>query len=442
MNGFDANILEYANQIVIGLGIVITLGIYFLGYKKTKSRQLLNCLPGVWTSLGLLGTFCAIFISLSGLSTENVTSSIGSTVAESATSSINIIDIISGLIPAFSTSIIGLVGALVTSIVARCIFAHEDFNIGQQTGNKSVEEHIYDISSHLVSQNELNKEYSDRLSDSLKDQREILSKFVDGFVNRMNDIFKQMESSVTSQISDFGEQQFLNSSEAIKDIVGKFTSTSANLLSEQQNSVERMISGTNVELQNISTAVTTNMGQMSSATITALENMRTSQQQKFESVISDQNAFYKGLNAQMEKQSKQAVDTNNEIVSQLKASMTGFIEEMQMSVRTNVEQLQKSYEFIDSHIAQIKSDYEQSALSFTDAVQNAHNSNDVFENTINSVDRSLQSVVDTNNKIEKVLDMLEQRQTNIDNLVSRIHEMSSAIESLQKLESIIHRLSK
>lgn len=36
-------------------------------YKKTHSRALLNCLPGVFTSLGLLGTFVSICLSLGGI---------------------------------------------------------------------------------------------------------------------------------------------------------------------------------------------------------------------------------------------------------------------------------------------------------------------------------------------------------------------------------------
>ena len=36
-------------------------------YKSTKSHALLNCIPGVFTSLGLLGTFWSICYSLHGL---------------------------------------------------------------------------------------------------------------------------------------------------------------------------------------------------------------------------------------------------------------------------------------------------------------------------------------------------------------------------------------
>lgn len=50
-------------------------------YEKTKSRPLLNCLPGVFTSLGLLGTFFSICHSLHGLDAETIDNT-GKTLAE------------------------------------------------------------------------------------------------------------------------------------------------------------------------------------------------------------------------------------------------------------------------------------------------------------------------------------------------------------------------
>ena len=48
---------------VLILGVIIAI-VFYWHYNKTKSRQLLNSLPGIFTSMGLLGTFCAICYSL------------------------------------------------------------------------------------------------------------------------------------------------------------------------------------------------------------------------------------------------------------------------------------------------------------------------------------------------------------------------------------------
>lgn len=49
------------------------------------------------------------------------------------------------MIPAFTTSIIGLVGALLATIYAKWVFANEDANTDKELKNVSPEEYIRDI---------------------------------------------------------------------------------------------------------------------------------------------------------------------------------------------------------------------------------------------------------------------------------------------------------
>ena len=62
-------ILSALSPILDGVGVFILsfaiAVIFAVIYRFTKSRQLLNSLPGLFTSLGLLGTFVAICNSLS-----------------------------------------------------------------------------------------------------------------------------------------------------------------------------------------------------------------------------------------------------------------------------------------------------------------------------------------------------------------------------------------
>ena len=53
--------------------------------------------------------------------------------------------IISELIPAFTTSIIGLVGALVVTLWAKKKFAEEEIEDNSRLGNTTPEEYIRDI---------------------------------------------------------------------------------------------------------------------------------------------------------------------------------------------------------------------------------------------------------------------------------------------------------
>ena len=124
-------IFNWGNGLVLTGGTAIAIFCY-KEYEKTHSRALLNCLPGVFTSLGLLGTFLAICFSLNGLGGNEVEviDNTGKTLAEvkaaGGTQNIDIMKIISELIPAFTSSIVGLICALGATVWTKYIFAKED----------------------------------------------------------------------------------------------------------------------------------------------------------------------------------------------------------------------------------------------------------------------------------------------------------------------------
>ena len=144
-------IFNWGNFLVLLVGGAISF-ICYEQYKKTHSRALLNCLPGVFTSLGLLGTFLAICISLNGLGGNEVEviDNTGKTLAEvkagGSTQNIDIMKIISELIPAFTSSIAGLICALGTTVWTKFVFAKEEAEENNALENKRPEEYIQDIS--------------------------------------------------------------------------------------------------------------------------------------------------------------------------------------------------------------------------------------------------------------------------------------------------------
>ena len=102
------------NIIVLALGLISTLVFLVLYFTKLKSKQLLNYIPNVWTSLGILGTFIAIVYSLEDLQNS------------SSGNEINVIELIEDIAPAFITSIIGICGAIITSIAIKIVYAIEE----------------------------------------------------------------------------------------------------------------------------------------------------------------------------------------------------------------------------------------------------------------------------------------------------------------------------
>lgn len=106
-----STINDELNLIVALIGLLITSVFFALYFTKLRSKQLLNYVPNVWTSLGILGTFIAIVVS-----SDN-----------SGTNSLSDVDtLVKNIIPAFTTSIIGIIGAVVCSIAIKIIYAYEE----------------------------------------------------------------------------------------------------------------------------------------------------------------------------------------------------------------------------------------------------------------------------------------------------------------------------
>ena len=507
---FDS-IFNWGNYLVLLGGTTISI-FCSCWYKKTHSRALLSCLPGVFTSLGLLGTFLAICISLNGLGSEEieVIDNTGKTLAEvnaaKTTQNIDIIKIISELIPAFTSSIVGLVCALIATVWTKYVFAKEDAEDEKTLENKRPEEYIKEIATQsanfntnlvelirLYNQQEENmKSYNEKLSNNISEQNKTLQAFIDGFVKRMDEIFQQMHGAIQQQVQTFGEEQFTKTSEVLTSITNKLSEVSNEIINSQRQSVESMMTETNEEVKTITTSVTTVLNDLSTKIQESLTTINKEQADRLNSIItnydalatqlsSQNSAFAEQVTKQMQEEYnkvqthnveslKQMVDlkdayqeaTSNMLAStldmnekateNLRESMSGFVTDIQTSITqqceslstaitTNVESLNKAYNFIESLIGDIRQNYDQAVLAYRDVVTVAHRTNETSEKVIEATNISLLNVDETNQKIGEVLDILTERQENIEQLTKQISHISSAIVELQKLENMLNKLS-
>lgn len=491
------------NLIVLSIGLLATFWCN-KKYNDTKSKPLLTCLPGVWTSLGLLGTFCAICLSLHGLD------------AKAGSQDLNIMKIVNEIIPAFTTSIIGLIGALFVTLWSKIKFAKEEVEENSKLSNTTPEEYIRDIAiyskeitnckpiwnkhnellAELISlykeEEERNREYNDKLNNNISHQSEILKEFIDGFVNRMDEIFKQMHSAIQQQVQNFGEEQFTKTSQILTSITERLSNVSNEIINNQRQSVETMMNNTNTEIGSITTSITEVLGILTSKVHESLAALNTQQSERLNTIItnydtlasklSEQNAdfatkFTEQMQTEYSKVQEQNVQSlqqmvklrtayqeatsdvltstlsmNEKATADLRESMSGFVTNIQSmiatqcstlstAITTNVESLNSAYKFIESLVAEIRQNYDQAVLAYGDAVSVAHRTNESSEKLIMANNKSLQVVEETNNKISEILDILEERQENIEQLTKQISSVSGAIVELQKLESMLNKIA-
>ena len=487
LTGPLAGVLTGKGVFGVSLFLAVVFGII---YYFNRSRQLLNSLPGLFTSLGLLGTFVAICNSLGTINEDTLEIDV----------------IIRNLVPAFTSSIAGLISAFIATAGCKIWYSFEDKKLDEKVDKKSPEECLHSltllteqtngklstISQQLIDQAAKNETYNERLNTTISQQSKILEQFINDFVKRMDDIFTKMHGQIEQNIKDFGEEQFKKCADTLEALTQKMSSLSTGLLEEQKTNVQQMIDGTNTELQSVSNTVTEQINALCTQMTSALSTLRTSQDERLTAIVSNYDAlserlssqnseFAEKMNAQMnaeyEKIQEQSANSlqqmvdlkdaytevnqemlqsstamNREVSAELRNSLSTFVSDLQKTVTdevnvlstaivTNVEALEKSYAYISDHVRNIKGNYESAAQAYIDAVNTAHRMNESQENMLTTINDSMKHVVHTNEKVDEVIAVMEERQERIENLISHINEISTTIEMLQKLESQLNRIA-
>jgi cytochrome c556 len=350
--------------LIISITFTIGLCVYFRKDQQNK-RDVLSYLPNIWTSLGILGTFIAIVSSLYNIQYQS-------------DDTIDIIKLIEAIIPAFTTSIIGIIGAIISSICIKIVFARKD---QIDDNKKDTPEYILrNIEALLITNIEETISQSQRITDTLINQSAILKTFIDDFVKRMDEIFINMKTSIEEQTRQFGIKQFKDASEIMEGIIKKLTKVEGEIINAHINTIQQTIENTNQQFEGLS----------------------------------------------------------NKLLDSVKENITSFNE----YILEMANRLREEHEFINAHTAQIVENYNQSALSYKDAVQNAHDQNENVSTLLKTMGQSMENYNAINQKVIETLDLLQSRQEKINKLVIDIQKMSVAIESLQRLESLLNKLNR
>ena len=458
------------NYIVLFGGSIIAF-ILWCVYKKTHSRPLLNSIPGIFTSLGLFGTFMSIVFALGDIKESDFSNVKSETDTEATVSqrmsaedevdaengvrradakttsdgTDNTIKIIRKLVPAFTSSILGLILALLATVFCKIVFALEDGKLDKKIKGKTPEECLFGILEEtsettkiLRSQENETKLYNEQLKSNIVEQNRILKGFIDGFVEKMGDIFDNMKSSITTQVESLGNDQLAKAEGVLSTISEQLGAVTTQLLDAQKNSVKELVENTNSQLETMAKSVAS---QYELIQKNASENVAT---------MTDLKEQYAQTNANM---LKQATDMNKQATDDMRDSLQGFVGDIKESVsseckalhsaiESNVATLTKSYNFLKDRLAQITHDYEQAGLAFDNAVTNSHRQNESTENAIKKANESLDLLGETNERLGELLEAFNSRQDNVETLISHINEMGSAIATLQRLETQLKRLNK
>ena len=454
-------IFNIPNFIVIFVGGGISW-CFYQEYKKTKSHALLNSLPGVFTSLGLLGTFWSICFSLYdiGASTNQDVENTGKALngaAVAVSQNLDIIKIISELIPAFSSSILGLICALLATIAAKWIFAKEEAIENERMSYRSPEDYIRDIAvnsktlssmeyilrqvnqqqTKMVTlqeiQEERYKEYNDNLNSNIQHQNVILKEFIDGFVNRMDDIFKQMHGAIEQQVKNFGEEQFTKTSNLLTKITEDLSNVSTEIINQQKTSVESMMAKTNEDVNGISTTITTVLGNLTSSLQTALEHLGTQQTDKLQGITTSVEKVLGTLTTSL---SGSLEDLGTKQIERLNGIMTNYDNLATRLSEQNTTFAEKINSQLNDEFAKVQQ-HNADSLRQMSEMQNTYKelTSDMLTNALTMNEKS---VSDLRDSLGTFVGNIQSSLSSQCNILSK--SISDNIESLNKAYSFIESL--
>lgn len=398
-----SSILEYyLNESVFILGLVMTVAFIIVYFTKLKSKQLLNYLPNIWTSLGILGTFIAIIYSL-----EDLRSS-------SSGNEINVVGLIEDIAPAFITSIIGICGAIITSIAIKIIYAIEE----------KKEERIY---ADIVGGNISPELMLDRINRSIE---------------KLINVTTQQESNIKSFLDNYMLQL-----DAFYNKIYESNKEQVHTLSDEYvHSVAQVLAGANEEInKRIDTMLLSHSESIQ-------EYLRT-EQGKLDEVASDIKAFLKGVPESVDEMKVEMIDSlRNAIIEKYNQLLEGndaFTNQLLDRVRTFESELSKAtsqncsdtLSAAQSEIQRIITLLEDSIKSQTASIEKASSSlGSDITNLVSSVNKSIGNYEAMVEQLDKFIPVLQEHVKHSENNISVAEQNSAKLAGvLATLEEIVKK---
>lgn len=389
---------KYLNLLVFVVGFTATLGISFLYYTKLKSRQLLNYIPNIWTSLGILGTFIAIVCALDDLPI-------------SAEGTIVISSLISSIAPAFITSIIGIVGAIVTSVAIKVIYALEEKR----------EEKFYDLVAGSNNSPELllYKIYQaiHVLINSTKQQEANIKVFLDDYMLQLGTFYDQIYEVNKQQVKILSDEYVQQVSEVLRIVNSEINNRMDSLLLTHSTSIQDYLKLEKEGLENITNSIQSFINALpehiNDMTTEMIDTLRNAIVEKYNHLLEGNDAFI-----------NQLINRVKILESELAATSTQTCSDTIDASRAEIQKI----------ITLLEQTLQSQAISI-------ENTSMVLSNNMDSLNESLnKSVMDYNGLVEqlnKLIPILQNQvrlsESNTDLAEKNSVQMSEVLNTLDEI---------
>lgn len=397
------------NILTILVGLLITGGLY-RQYRHTGSRQLLNYIPNVWTSLGILGTFCCIVYALSPSESKEIDWN-------------DINTLVKKIIPAFGTSIIGIIGAIATSVIAKIFFAYEDkeeVEAYKRQYNDTPEQYIGSICQQIYETNKklsvnsvpasegllekidlllaVSKEQNVALMEESKAQRLLAEKMTTDFTKNLKEFYSTMYKEEKLHMEELTEQYLSGINEIIKATHGTIKEKFETLFTVHADSLKKLMKSEEAQLTLLSDSITVSINKSVDGVKLAISETGVTLAEEV-----------KGIAINTKQQLQTLTEDNKQAVSVIVEDNQTAISSLSSEIERNIGNI--SFEFL-SLINFLKSQFEELAKNLPTEITSIKQQ---LLDTIKQITEEKYSALSEDNKkfVSQLLAKVEDYQKNI-----------------------------
>lgn len=330
MSNASDNINALITWGMIVTGIILTAIIIVVYLRKYKSKQLLNYVPTVWTSLGILGTFVTIVLRLDGVN------------------DLNDVDVlVKNLVPAFGTSIIGISGALISSVIIKYIYARDEKEELRELARVSGIKSRYDglslspelallrIGKHLTQSNHVLEMLYDEIRNIRKENSEAIERNLqqlESFYDRIFEENRRHAENLTKQYISGVNQLITGVNDQIKD-------STVQIISEHILNINRFFESELNKLDELSNRIKSLVDEFPNE----FENTRSGLIETIQQTIVDKYQIMVGANSALANELLERVrQFELSLSEQSKTDYSSLIAELNNQISTNVSALENS----------------------------------------------------------------------------------------------------
>ena len=384
------------NGITVVVGLLFTVTLFLFYYRKTKSRQLLSYIPNIWTSLGILGTFVAIVISLDKGNNNNFD---------------NINQLVSDIIPAFQTSIIGIIGAIITSVIVKILFAiedrkEEDKYRSEVNDNISPELFLNRMHLSLEKNNSLLRELISltqlqqrEIINEMVSQKDTLKVFLDEFIHQLRSFYSEIFET-TSEHAKVVIDGYLH---GIKQVIDPMHTDIVNhidgLLATHTQTINEYMQEEDRNLTKISSGIIAALNANSEAVVSSIKCVEETELNNIKNLTaafnSEMNQILQSIKNHIQEENKELANISSEIIVALDTNSKAVVSSIERVEETELNN-------IKGITATFNSEMNQISQSITNRIQEENKKfADISEGVITSLNANSEIVISSIKCVEE-----------------------------------------